>query len=413
MGERCFTRDRLLTLPLLVLFQINLLKNSLQTELDSFFQQLYCLALPMRVITKSAFCHARKKLKHTAFITLLRALNAFYESNGPLRTWRGLQVFAGDGSSITLPPGKKITKTFGQHQSKEGRPVNKGRVSMFYNVLSGMIADLTLSSYHDSEISMFVTQIREFLFPKKSLLILDRGYALFAAFLVMEKVQPHLAYCIRLSKNTRIVKKLVKSGQDEGVFTWKPGYSTKQDLVKHGIKPKALKLRVIRIKLKTGQDEFLATNLFDSKSFPYEDFQWLYHQRWTVEEGFKRLKCPMSLENFSGKSVLAVRQDFYAKAFTHNLAMALQNEVGDDVAQRYQDRKFEYKVNITSVISTMKHAVVLLLTMKDPQEVIATLRKLWESTVEAIRPDRTSKRHSKTKGEPRGSGPYMCYKPTL
>jgi hypothetical protein len=46
----------------------------------------------------------------------------------------------------------------------------------------------------------------------------------------------------------------------------------------------------------------------------------LIHQRWRIEEAFKRLKHRLNLEHTSGLSWLAARQDFGAKAVRDNLA---------------------------------------------------------------------------------------------
>jgi hypothetical protein len=48
-------------------------------------------------------------------------------------------------------------------------------------------------------------------------------------------------------------------------------------------------------------------------------FKALYHLRWGIEENYKRLKQWVEIENFSGKSALSVKQDFYAKIIASNL----------------------------------------------------------------------------------------------
>jgi hypothetical protein len=42
-----------------------------------------------------------------------------------------------------------------------------------------------------------------------------------------------------------------------------------------------------------------------------------------IEEPYKRAKCRVEIENFSGRSALTVRQDFYAKIFAMNLTAML------------------------------------------------------------------------------------------
>jgi hypothetical protein len=61
------------------------------------------------------------------------------------------------------------------------------------------------------------------------------------------------------------------------------------------------------------------TNLFNVACFPACSFGDLYHQRWRIEEGFKRLKNRLNLEHVSGLSQQAVVQDVAAKMLCDNL----------------------------------------------------------------------------------------------
>lgn len=61
------------------------------------------------------------------------------------------------------------------------------------------------------------------------------------------------------------------------------------------------------------------TNLFDTVLFPASSFGDLYHQRWRIEEAFKRLKHRLNIEHVSGLSQQAVVQDVGARIITDNL----------------------------------------------------------------------------------------------
>jgi len=63
----------------------------------------------------------------------------------------------------------------------------------------------------------------------------------------------------------------------------------------------------------------LATNL-DEQAAPVHAFAELYHQRWRIEEAFKRLKHRMKLECVSGLSQHALLIDVAAKVLADNLA---------------------------------------------------------------------------------------------
>ena len=78
---------------------------------------------------------------------------------------------------------------------------------------------------------------------------------------------------------------------------------------------KAMRCNLIKILLNTIEIEILCTTLWDIEKYKNEEFKELYHYRWNEEECYKLLKTRIDLEDFSGKPVKVVKQDFYAKIF--------------------------------------------------------------------------------------------------
>ena len=73
----------------------------------------------------------------------------------------------------------------------------------------------------------------------------------------------------------------------------------------------------------------LATNL-PAKDFPAEVFGDLYHQRWRIEEAYKRLKHRGKLESVSGLSQHAVLIDVYAKVLADNLSSLVRQGASEE-----------------------------------------------------------------------------------
>jgi IS4 transposase len=61
-------------------------------------------------------------------------------------------------------------------------------------------------------------------------------------------------------------------------------------------------VRLVRHVASTGKVRVLMTNLLDTQRFPAADFGDLYHQRWRIEEAFKRLKHRLNLEHVSPRT---------------------------------------------------------------------------------------------------------------
>ena len=106
-----------------------------------------------------------------------------------------------------------------------------------------------------------------------------------------------------------------------------------------GLDKKPVKVRMLRVELDSGETEILVTSLTDTNKFSYDIFSELYHLRWPVEEDYKNIKYRLEAENFSGKSVLSIYQDFHAKLFSKNLAAAVANTTKKQILKKSEKFK--------------------------------------------------------------------------
>ena len=156
-------------------------------------------------------------------------------------------------------------------------------------------------------------------------------------------------FCARISsKKLKIVRKFVNSGKRETIISL-PVFSSSIEKCKElGLEITPLKLRLVRIELDSGEIEVLVTSLTDKSALAYESFAELYHLRWPVEEDYKKMKSWIEMENFSGKSVESVYQDFYAKVFAKNLTAILASTTSKDIDVAYKTRKYIYPDQLCS-----------------------------------------------------------------
>lgn len=149
------------------------------------------------------------------------------------------------------------------------------------------------------------------------------------------------------------------------------------------------------------------TSLTDREALSYECFAELYHLRWPVEEDYKKMKSWIEIENFSGKSIESVYQDFYAKVFAKNLTATLASTTSRDIDAAYKTRKYLYQINYAQAYAEMKRIIPLLfLRSKEAvSEIISALREFLIQTVEPVRPGR---KFPRKKGQPRNY--YLNYK---
>jgi hypothetical protein len=399
-----FTRQRCLPFVIVVLILLNLLKRAVQDELDEFFKMLKGKDIAMRVVTKSAFTQARKKLKYEAFIDLNREQVQYFYAHFEPVTWHGFRLVAVDGSMSELPYTAEIGQHFGVWHPAAGGVCPKGRVSQMFDVLNKVTVDALILPKAVGERAAAALHFDHL--TAAELVLLDSGYPAFWLFALILAQDAH--FCARMTlEGWKVVERFVASGRREQIVTISPGYEARKACRSRGLPTTPLTLRLLRIELDNGEVEVLATSLTDTQLYPYELFKDLYHYRWPIEEDYKAIKARLEVENWSGKSVLAVYQDFHAKVFTKNLTAILSHPAQKVVEQQGQVKRYAYQLNMTNAFSKMKDTVVLLFQRADIRPLLDQLWQLMIKTIEPIRPGRSypRKKRVKPKRFP------MCYKP--
>lgn len=401
-----FTRDRKLPFQKLLLYFLNLNKRAYQDELDSFFKILDALEIDEHQVSKAALTKARKKLNHEAFITLNHHLNALFHQSFKPNTWFGFNLLGIDGSTVQVPKAEKVADHFGTWKPRVGDPCPMARISQLFDVSNKMTLDAIISPKATGERELALRHLG--LIGPEDLLLLDRGYPAFWLFKEILVKQAH--FCARIS-NTKwtTVRKFYQSGCKEKIVSIKPSYPARIKCREMGLDINPLKLRLLRVELDTGETEILITSLLNTVTYPHCEFANLYHCRWPVEEDYKVIKRRIEVENFSGKSVLSVYQDFHAKVFSKNLTAVISFPLKEKIKQKNSHRQYDYQLNFTQALSRMKDTVVLLFS--EPlaliEYFIERLHQLFLTLVEPIRPGRKYPRKAKVQRK----GFYPCYKP--
>jgi len=403
--EKDFTRERCLSFTIIILFILNMIKRALQDELDEFFKALQQDKLADRVVTKSAFSQARKKLKHTAFIELNQEqLSYFYQHFEPVR-WRGLRLLAIDGSMSELPNTEAVSEHFGVWHPNAGGTCAKARLSQVFDVLNKVTIDALIAPKDQGERTLAVQHCQHL--AENDLVLLDRGYPAFWLFALLRARGVH--FCARLTLSEwKVAQQLVASGKQEACVELHPGYEARKACRELGLSTQPIAVRLVRIELPSGEVEVLATSLLDSQHFPYEVFKELYPLRWPVEEDYKQMKSRLEIENWTGISVEAIYQDFHAAVFAKNMAAILAQPAQKVVFQQSSSKKYRYQVNMTNLLSKMKDTIVHLF---QDVEILPLLQRLWRQMIKTIEPVRPNRSVPRIKRVKRKRYP-MNYKPT-
>lgn len=301
-----FTRRRKLPLPAVVALMLTGMRKSVQAELDTFFAHLQQRAQLVRHVSEQAFALARAKLSLTAIPELNDWLIERAEHYGFITRWRDLRLVAADASTLH----------FGLRASHVKRAALADQI-LFGLFLPG--AELMLAaSLHGTtgcgERDMLFEHLDRL--SNNDLLLLDRGYP--ASWLVAALNQRQVPFCMRVDNSGfACVRDFLRSGQADATVTLRAPNRT--DALAYDVPRTRQTVRLVRHVASTGNVRVLMTNLFDTARFPASCFGELYHQRWNIEEAFKRLKHRLNLEHVSGLSQQAVMQDVSAKIVCDNL----------------------------------------------------------------------------------------------
>lgn len=395
VSEKAFTRKRTLTYDLLILFLLNMVKHATQDELDEFFKILQAEKVAKRVVSKSAFSQARVKLRYSAFIELNDEQVAyFYQHVQELQQWYGLRLLGIDGSMSDLPDSEEIRTHFGVWHPQSGGTCAKARVSQLFDVLNKVTIEAIIAPKSYGERVLAERHLAYV--GQGDLLIMDRGYPAFWLFAAILATKAD--FCARLSVSEwKVAKKFVASGKKQQVVRLHPGYEATKACRQRGLPIAPIRVRLIRVELSSGEIEVLVTSLLDKVSFPHSAFQALYHHRWPVEEDYKVIKSRLEVENWNGKSVIAVYQEFHATVFSKNLTAILAHPAQRIVNGQNEHKQYRYQINLTNLISKMKDTIVYLLHDADILPILQTLWEQMTKTIEPIRPGRSFPRKKSVK----------------
>jgi hypothetical protein len=307
---------------------------------------------------------------------------------------------------VRLPHSKEISQHFGVWNVRKGDPSPMARLSQMFDPLNKVSLDALIAPKSIGERELAALHCKHLL--ANNLLLLDRGYPAFWLFKLV--LQNGAQFCSRISTTKwKVVRKFYRSGAFEKVVEIPPPITSLEKCLRYRVDTEPLRCRLIRIELDSGQTEILITSLTDTTQYPYEVFKELYQCRWPVEEDYKVIKVWLTMENFTGKTVQSVYQDFYAKIFSKNLTSILAFSTTDTIEQSKSDCIHKYKVNFAQALSKTKHVLVLLLqrSFRQTQRLIESLQNIYCQTIEAIRPGRKYPRN--IKASPRKF--FQNYKP--
>jgi len=306
-------------------------------------------------ITPSAFIQRRHQISSTLLQDLLAE---FAAQQTEVETFHGYRVCAIDGSSVNIARDPQAP-TFALNPSTP-KGYNQIKVNALYDVLNQLYISCEIQPQPEQdEIGALEFLLTWYDIDGKVLLLGDRGYSSYSLFATIQE-RPNTDFLIRIKQGRGAMKCVADLPMEE--FDREVGFTitttqTKEDKEKGYIflqthknpkqtysantragrwnrpSPYPMKLRIVRVKLSTGELETLATSL--PKSITASQIKELYHARWEIETAYRALKYN-GLVHIHGKSGEFAHQEVYAAMIASNFCSMIVNKIG---LQRWKNGK--------------------------------------------------------------------------
>ncbi|OAD21614.1 hypothetical protein THIOM_002613, partial [Candidatus Thiomargarita nelsonii] len=98
-------------------------------------------------------------------------------------------------------------------------------------------------------------------------------------------------------------------------------------------------VRFVRVILSTGEIEVLVTSLLDEKKYTTQMFKELYKRQRGVECFLGVLKERLKIDNFTGKTVISIKPDFFATIFLTGLESVLTQTAESQLFDKSRQNK--------------------------------------------------------------------------
>lgn len=119
----------------------------------------------------------------------------------------------------------------------------------------------------------------------------------------------------------------------------------------------------------------------------------LYFKRWPIETKYNTLKNKLEIENFSGRTLISVQQDFYATMYLSNLVAITKIMSDEEIKKQAKDKelKYKYQTNESRLISQLKDEMILCLLIEDPTKRSEVMERIIQAAARNKSPIRSER----------------------
>ena len=278
-------------------------------------------------VAPSAVPQARARLGDEPMAWLFgHASRHWAHASAERHRWRGLALYALDGTSLRVPDTAENRAHFGSAQGRTESGYPMTRVVALMAVRSHLLAAARFGPYTRGEHSYANELWPEV--PDGSLTIVDRNFLVAGVLIPLFRAGRERHWLIRAKKNTswRVVRRL---GPKDELVEMTVSHQARRD---DPTLPESWFARAIHYQRKGFPPQTLLTSLVDAEQYPASELVELYHERWEIELGYDEIKTEVleREEAIRSKSPEAVGQELWGILLAYNLVRLEMERVADE-----------------------------------------------------------------------------------
>ena len=307
--------------------------------------------LPVPGSDSSAYCRARGRIKDEFLIQIDARIQQTLQRRIQDRDrWRGHELKAIDGTSVTLIDTEKNQAIYCQHSSQKegcGFPI-MGIVGMV-NLSHGGVEGFETCGFqkHDARIApRLLKHINE-----GDLILGDRAFCSYEYICrIMTERKGHALMRLHQARHRKLDwRKGKKISPIERLVTWsKPASqpATSELTAEQWAElPDEMTLRYIKVGYENRAGEKAAlvvvTDLLDPLKYPAEEIANLYMERWQIEVKFRDLKTTMRMERFEVKTPAMAHKTLRMMVIAYNLLRATMQEAAGEAGRKVHEMSIQ------------------------------------------------------------------------
>jgi hypothetical protein len=240
--------------------------------------------------------------------------------------WRGLSVYAVDGTSLRVPDTAENREHFGHANGRGPSAYPMVRVVGLMAVRSHVLASARFGPFNTGEKVLAAELWPEV--PDDSVTILDRNFLSPLTLVPLERggVRRHWLTRAKTVSKWTVIERLGRGDSRVEMEVRSTARGRDPSL------PRTWTARAIEYKRKGFPPQTLLTSLLDAKQFPAAEVIALYHERWEIELGYDEIKTEVlhREEAIRSKSPVGVAQELWGILLAYNLVRLEMERVADD-----------------------------------------------------------------------------------